>query len=106
MMTYCLDAPCPPKQEVLDKEFDELQQLRLRVAELEAKLNLTQASKMLKFNVDHLFAMGSPLGIFIMLREHSNLIKKDYQGADSFLPSCICKRIHNVHHPSDPVVRH
>lgn len=94
----------PQTRKPSDDEFDELQRLRLRVAELETKLGVVKESKVLKFNVDHLFAVGSPLGIFIMLREHGQLIKKDFKGADSFLPSCVCKRIHNVHHPSDPVV--
>ena len=39
-----------------------------------------------------------------MLREHERLIKKSHKSAESLLPSCVCSRIHNVHHPSDPVV--
>lgn len=74
------------------------------MAELESRLGIAKEPKVLKFNVDHLFAVGSPLGIFILLREHAQLIKKDVKGADSFLPNCVCKRIHNLHHPSDPVV--
>lgn len=86
-----------------DEKFEELQKLRIRVAELESELGIKKGSNSLKFKVDHLFAVGSPLGMFLMLREHSPLVKES-KGADSLLPSAMCKRIHNVHHPSDPVV--
>ena len=97
---------CPPDhpfKNKADEKFEELQKLRIRVAELESELGMKKGSNSLKFKVDHLFAVGSPLGIFLMLCEHSPLVK-DSKGADSLLPSAICKRIHNVHHPSDPVV--
>ena len=93
-----------PFRNHLDEKFDELQKLRIRVSELESELGIKKGFNALKFEVDHLFAVGSPLGIFLMLREHSPLVK-DRKGADSLLPSSVCKRIHNVHHPSDPVVR-
>lgn len=96
------DTDGAPKH--IDENFDELQRLRRRVAELEGTLGIHQEPKVLNFNIDHFFAVGSPLGIFMILREHDKLVKKDFRGADSFLPSCVCKRIHNVHHPSDPVV--
>ena len=54
--------------------------------------------------VDHFFALGSPLGVFLAMREHETLVRKSYKGAASILPACVCKRIHNLHHPSDPVV--
>jgi hypothetical protein len=54
--------------------------------------------------VDHFFALGSPLGVFLAMREHETLVKKSYKGAASILPACVCKRIHNLNHPSDPVV--
>ena len=97
------DSLCT-SQTTLDNEFDELQRLRIRVAELESRLGASHTEeKILKFNIDHFFAVGSPLGIFIMLREHGSHIKRDHKGAGSFLPSCVCRRIHNLHHPSDPV---
>ena len=71
------------------------------MVELEEKL---VKKKALSFDVDHFFAVGSPLGIFVMLKEQDNTIKKHFKGAESFLPSCMCRRIHNLHHPSDPVV--
>ena len=83
--------------------FEELHKAKLRVAELEEKL---LKKKMLHFNVDHFFAVGSPLGIFIILKEHDNHVVRDYKCAKSFLPSSVCGRIHNLHHPSDPVVSH
>ncbi len=55
--------------------------------------------------VDHFFALGSPLAVFLMMREHEHLIRRSHMSAESLLPSCVCNRIHNVHHPSDPVVR-
>ena len=54
--------------------------------------------------LDHFFAVGSPLAVFIMMREHDMLVKRGHKSGASILPTCVCKRIHNVHHPSDPVV--
>ena len=54
--------------------------------------------------VDHFFAVGSPLGLFIMMREQARSLMKGHQSASSFLPSSVCQRIYNLHHPSDPVV--
>ena len=102
-ITSCPFPPDHPFKNKADEKFKELQKLRIRVAELESELGIKKGSNSLKFKVDHLFAVGSPLGIFLMLREHSPLVKES-KGADSLLPSAICKRIHNVHHPSDPVV--
>ncbi|XP_019858671.1 PREDICTED: phospholipase DDHD1-like isoform X1 [Amphimedon queenslandica] len=97
-----VDLTDHPFKNESDEKFEELQKLRIRVAELESELGIKKDFNSLKFKVDHLFAVGSPLGIFLMLREHSPLVKGS-KGADSLLPSAICKRIHNVHHPSDPV---
>jgi hypothetical protein len=80
----------------------ELDQLRQRVAELEAQLGLRK-KRGLCFTVDHFFAVGSPLPLFLVMKEHDCLIKKGHRGAASLLPTCICKRVHNVHHPSDPI---
>jgi phospholipase DDHD1 len=91
---------CSP---LMEKQLRELQHLRMKVAELEDQLNISGRSKALKFNVDHFFAVGSPLGIFLAIKEHQKIINKEGRGADSFLHSSVCQRIHNVHHPSDPV---
>ena len=54
--------------------------------------------------LDHFFAVGSPLGVFIMMREHETLVKKGHKSACSLIPKSVCKKIHNLHHPSDPIV--
>ena len=90
-----------PDEDYIEEQFTELQKARQRVAELEEKI-LKKTT--LKFSVNHFFAVGSPLGIFIMLKEHESLVKRDFKGADSLLPTALCCRIHNLHHPSDPVV--
>jgi phospholipase DDHD1 len=72
------------------------------MAQLQTQLGIRK-NRGLKFNVDHFFAAGSPLPLFIVMREHESLIKKGHRGAASILPTSICKRVHNVYHPSDPV---
>eukprot|EP00731_Ephydatia_muelleri_P020048 Em0012g873a len=57
----------------------------------------------LDFNVDHFFAVGSPLGVFILMREHESLVKRGHRSSASLVPAEVCRRIHNLHHPSDPV---
>lgn len=54
--------------------------------------------------IDHFFAFGSPMGLFVAMNEYESMVTKDHLSAESFLPSCVCKRIHNLHHPSDPIV--
>ena len=51
-----------------------------------------------------MFILGSPLGMFLALRDVEEHIYRHHKSAQSLLPASICKRIHNVHHPSDPVV--
>lgn len=60
----------------------------------------------LPIQLDHFFAVGSPLPLFLLMKEHECLIKKGHRGAASLLPPSICKRVHNVNHPSDPIVSH
>ncbi|XP_064389425.1 phospholipase DDHD1-like isoform X1 [Halichondria panicea] len=81
----------------------ELEKLRSRVTELETRLGERKGPQGLNFYVDHFFALGSPLAVFLMMREHEHLIRRSHMSAESLLPSCVCNRIHNVHHPSDPV---
>ena len=57
-----------------------------------------------KKKVDHFFAVGSPLGVFILMREHESLVKRGHRSSASLVPTEVCRRIHNLHHPSDPVV--
>jgi len=42
--------------------------------------------------------------MFLALRDVEEHIYRHHKSAQSLLPASICKRIHNVHHPSDPVV--
>uniref|UniRef100_A0A8C7U167 DDHD domain-containing protein n=1 Tax=Oncorhynchus mykiss TaxID=8022 RepID=A0A8C7U167_ONCMY len=59
----------------------------------------------LKFKVHcgESFCMGSPLVVFLALRG----IRPANSGEqDHILPRCICQRLFNVFHPTDPVVRH
>ncbi len=58
----------------------------------------------LSTEVDRMFIYGSPLGLFFSMREHGDLVVKDHRSAASILPSSVFKRLHNVHHPSDPIV--
>ena len=55
--------------------------------------------------LEHLFILGSPLGMFLALRDVEQHIYRNHKSAQSLLPASICKRIHNIHHPSDPIVR-
>ena len=54
--------------------------------------------------LDHLFILGSPLGMFLALRDVEEHVYRHHKSAQSLLPASVCKRIHNIHHPSDPVV--
>ena len=54
--------------------------------------------------MEHLFLFGSPLGMFILMREHESLVKRGHRSSASLVPTEICKRIHNIYHPSDPEV--
>jgi len=48
----------------------------------------------LNFTVQHTFMIGSPIAVFLMIRNQSRL-RKDY-----YLPGCA--RIYNIYHPYDP----
>jgi len=83
-----------------------LEQLKERVGELEKKLGVGKECRKpqgLKFLLDHFFAVGSPLAVFLMMREHETLVKKGHRSTCSIIPTSVCKRIHNLHHPSDPI---
>lgn len=54
--------------------------------------------------LEHLFILGSPLGMFLALRDVEEHVYHHHKSAQSLLPASVCKRIHNIHHPSDPVV--
>ncbi|KAL4237730.1 Phospholipase ddhd1 [Mactra antiquata] len=83
----------------------ELDKAKKRVMELEKMLTdihdkqHTSASP-LKFNVENLFCLGSPLGVFLALRG----IRPQGKGTiDHILPKGACNRLFNIYHPADPV---
>ena len=54
--------------------------------------------------VEHLFIVGSPLGLFIAMRDAEKHVDPHHRSAQSLLPYSVCKRIHNIYHPADAVV--
>lgn len=43
--------------------------------------------------------------MFLALRDVEEHVYRHHKSAQSLLPASVCKRIHNIHHPSDPIVR-
>ena len=91
-------------------------QLELRVKVLRDKLSKSSfnhlcdvfhnpicSSKKLSFQVEHFFAIGSPLSIFISLRNLDDYIDSKHRSTQSLFPYEICKRFYNIFHPADPV---
>lgn len=62
----------------------------------ECKPSLLKSYPIIRFDVSHSFMIGSPVGVFLMLRGQSS----DPFCIDS-LPGC--KRVYNIFHPYDPV---
>ncbi|XP_014673973.1 PREDICTED: phospholipase DDHD1-like isoform X2 [Priapulus caudatus] len=79
--------------------YYELERARKRVKELEAIL-VSDSGPTLKFKLDNLFLLGSPLPVFLALR---GMQPRDGNTLKDILPSSICKRIFNIYHPFDPV---
>ena len=46
--------------------------------------------------------MGSPLAVFLALRG----LRPQDDVEDHVLPKSVCKRLVNIYHPADPVVRY
>jgi len=46
--------------------------------------------------------VGSPLAVFLTLRG----LRPQDDVEDHVLPKSVCKRLVNIYHPADPVVRH
>eukprot|EP00731_Ephydatia_muelleri_P019995 Em0012g820a len=87
-------------------QLKRLHDLRREVAELERLLGVSSSPDhlySLDFKVEHFFVVGSPLGMFILMREHESLVKRGHRSSASLVPVEVCRRIHNLHHPSDPV---
>ncbi|XP_034018164.1 phospholipase DDHD1b [Thalassophryne amazonica] len=105
------EAPDPQEMEArwpCDEERYLQEQLRLthlRLRDLEDQFQGLQTSACvavpaLKFKVENLFCMGSPLAVFLALRG----IRPGNNGVqDHILPTSICKRLFNIFHPTDPV---
>ncbi|XP_048577940.1 phospholipase DDHD1 [Nematostella vectensis] len=94
----------------------ELSKARSKVMELEAKLksqiefdqnrrgeNGSTAEDVcqyaLKFKVENLFSVGSPLAVFLTLRG----LRPQDDVEDHVLPKSVCKKMLNIYHPADPV---
>ncbi|XP_069684791.1 phospholipase DDHD1-like isoform X2 [Periplaneta americana] len=61
---------------------------------------LSPENSCLRFQIDNLFCMGSPLSVFLALR------LRDPQApghVETILPPSLCNNFYNVFHPSDPV---
>lgn len=52
----------------------------------------------LKFNIDNMFCLGSPLSVFLALRTRTTTTNKI-----DFVPQYLCKKFFNIFHWSDPV---
>ncbi|KAK4472836.1 hypothetical protein MN116_004051 [Schistosoma mekongi] len=51
-------------------------------------------------NLENLFCLGSPLGVYLVLR---GIRPGPFQTQDPILPRKVCPRIFNIYHPADPV---
>lgn len=84
---------------------NELDKAKKRVAELEKLLTdihdkQHSHTSPLRFQVENLFCLGSPLGVFLALRG----VRPQGKGTiDHILPKGSCKRLFNIYHPADPV---
>lgn len=79
------------------KLFSDFYDCRKKLLEQNGHLQeiLLRRDEELQFKVKNLFCVGSPLGVFVLMRGAS---------ADKLLPEKnVCERIFNVFHPYDPV---
>ncbi|KAK3733023.1 hypothetical protein RRG08_002625 [Elysia crispata] len=85
--------------------LSDVTQAREKVQELDVLMKSIrdrqkQTVKSLPFMVENLFAIGSPLSVFLALRG----VRPQGSGTqDIIVPSTLCKRLFNIFHPSDPV---
>ncbi|GFS17842.1 phospholipase DDHD1 [Elysia marginata] len=88
-----------------EEVLSDVAQARKKVQELDdlmksIKNKQRKAVKSLPFTVENLFAIGSPLSVFLALRG----VRPQGSGTqDLIVPSSLCKRLFNIFHPSDPV---
>ncbi|XP_050444035.1 phospholipase DDHD1-like [Adelges cooleyi] len=52
----------------------------------------------LNFELENFFCLGSPLAVFLALRE-----TKDFHDNENIFPLWLAKRVYNIYHPTDPV---
>eukprot|EP00106_Octopus_bimaculoides_P013488 XP_014780930.1 PREDICTED: phospholipase DDHD1-like [Octopus bimaculoides] len=103
--------------ELIDEKREQLQDsthlltdmdsARARVSEIESQLSSLQekqqkGSQALKFRVENLFCLGSPLAVFLTLRGVP-LHGCDNNGQPNVIPSHLCHRLFNIYHPADPI---
>ena len=53
--------------------------------------------------MEHFFAIGSPLAVFVSLRNLDEYIDSTQMSSQALFPYEICKRFYNIFHPADPV---
>ena len=96
---------------------DELEQLESQARTIQNKLSYnsttdhlyeiyhtpTCSSRKLAFQVEHFFATGSPLAVFVSLRNLDEYIDSTHKSCQSLFPYEICKRFYNIFHPADPL---
>ena len=68
---------------------------------IEVHINMQSFYPLVYFQLENLFCLGSPLGVFLALRG----IRPQGKGSlDHIIPGGACKRLFNIYHPADPVV--
>jgi DDHD domain len=77
-----------PLQQQNSNQIDQPSALKERPLEI--------ACPELEFEVENAFMLGSPIPVFLMIRNQQELLSEDF-----FLPGC--KRIFNIFHPFDPI---
>lgn len=87
--------------------LSDLDEARVRVSEIESQLTTLQeqqqkGSQSLKFKVENLFCLGSPLAVFLALRGVP-LHGCDSSGQPNIIPPEFCRRLFNIYHPADPI---
>ena len=75
--------------------------LILNGSTIEVYNNMQSFYPLVYFQLENLFCLGSPLGVFLALRG----IRPQGKGSlDHIIPGGACKRLFNIYHPADPVV--
>lgn len=84
----------------------QLHEARLKVAKVEAQISGAGKESVqenecysLRFKVEHVFNIGSPLGVFLIMRG----IRPRDDVEQHILPASVCKRTFNIYDPADPV---